>query len=409
MMPPSGYLPRLAWNVLELTAIAVPTVIAYRLLRGRITRSLLGNFFRWLLLIFVYAIVASLVLNAFMFKWGFREDSERFGLQAMLHHSAQRPWVYRVLSPEVVNAVSALFPERLSPAAERWFLERTPLVRYRSPKESWTLEKSEQWHVAYVYLLLCLLATLFAARRLTARLCGVGPAFSDYAPAVGALFLPLTFLHGGYLYDFPELMFMGLCLIAALRKNLWIYYPLFVLAVLNKESNVLLVVFFVAMTWSKWPRRRVLAHAATQFAIGATIVVALRIVFADRGGLPATLWLPLNLLYWTDWRTYVLFFEPYAALIPFPRAANLISLAVLAFLLGWGWRTQPRELRRLTILSCACVLPLFVLFAFGDEIRNLSLVFPAVYLSGCHSVGKLYRGVAAGPPSTDPLSSRTTT
>jgi hypothetical protein len=135
--------------------------------------------------------------------------------------------------------------------------------------------------------------------------------------------------------------------------------------------------------------------------VGAVLVAALRVAFRDAGGGATQAWFPLNVLFFLSPEWYAKFFAPYAPLIPVPRGINGISLALVAFAVLWRWREKPLEFRRLFLLSAAVTFPLYVLFGFLDEIRALSLVFPAIYLLGCHTVDDLYRrGGALGAGAT---------
>lgn len=388
---PPHYFEDLGRAALRFTACAALLVAAAFALRRRLDRQRLAATFRWVFLTLVYTVVAAVVLNAFMTRWGFRGDAPNHGFVHLLDHTAHRPFVYRVLSPAVVNAAASLVPEAAKSAWKPWLLRETPLLRYRAPYESWNPDKALKWHVAYGYLFLCLMAALFAARSLARAVTPVSALFSDYAPAVALLLLPLTFLRGGYLYDFSELMFLFLCTLCASRGRWLLYYVLFILAVLNKESNVLVAAIFVAFAASRLPPRQWLGHVACQLAIGAALIAALHVVFRDAGGGSTQAWFPLNVLFLLSPEWYAKFFSPYAPLVPLPRGINLISLALLAFIALWRWQQKPLEVRRLFLLTGAATLPLYVLFGFLDEIRALSLVFPAIYLLGCHTLDDLYR------------------
>jgi len=67
------------------------------------------------------------------------------------------------------------------------------------------------------------------------------------------------------------------------------------------------------------------------------------------------------------------------------------AVVLNAFIALWRWQQKPLEVRRLFLLTGATTLPLYVLFGFLDEIQALSLVFPAIYLLGCHTLDDLYR------------------
>jgi hypothetical protein len=397
-METSQYLVLLLETAIRFAAMLVVLGFVAYLLRPRITRSHVATLFRYTLMTLIYAAVASVSLVAFMSKWGFNGESPSKGFTALIEHSAQRPFVYRVLSPEIIKYVSKQVTDPVTRGDEEWFLDETPLRRYTRKFERWNLEKSVAWHVTYLYLFGCLFAAIFAARFLAASVYPrANPLFLDYAPAVAGLLLPLTFVRGGYLYDFPELMFLFLCVLALARGRWLAFYPLFVLACFNKESNVLLVAYFVAVAAPRMPRRRWMTHAGVQLAIGGAIVVGLRLAFRDNSGDPAWFLLPLNVLYLITPKTYFGFFETYAPLIPFPVGFSLISLFLVGVAALWRWSDKPLEVRRMLLLSSAVLAPLYLAFGFLDEIRALSILFPALFLAGFHSVDELYRTFAGAP------------
>ena len=356
----------------------------------------IASFLRWGLLLLVYVVVSAFVLDSFMSIWGFRGDSPRYGLEALLGRQSHRPFAYRVLSPTLIDAGVRLVPERVRAARRDWFLERSPLLRYRFANESWSLEKSVRWHVAYAYVFASLLALLFATRWLTGRTFPGRALFRDYAPAIGALLLPLSFHLGGYLYDFAELCLLTLALGALLARNDRLYYPVFVLAVLNKESDVLLAALFVAVHLGSMPRRRLAAHAACQALLGAALLAAVRWALRDHPGGPVEVWIGHNVGYWTDPASYVATFAPIAPLVRLPEPGNVALLLLVGAGLGWRWSEKPAAIRRLVVASLAITVPLLLLFAFENEIRGaLYLAFPPIYLAACHTVLGLYAGLGS--------------
>ena len=393
---PAVYWSRLFWSALWFTlGITVAAGVLCRM-REHLTERRIAAAFRGAFTLLLYTIVAALVLGTFATRWGFRGDSPHWGLEKMLAYEARQPFAYRVLSPTLINAGISIVPRSYVERHREWFLEETPVLRYRHRNESWDLDKSVAWHVAYLYLFLSLMIALYAARAVT-REAGPGPPLlSDTAPAIGVLFLPMSFLFGGYLYDFAELAFLFVCLLTMLRSQWALYYLAFVLALLNKESNILIVVYFAAICWDRVDRRQLVAHLGAQLLIGAIILIALRIVFSDNGGGPAEFWMSLNALFWLQPETYLRFDRPYAALIPTPRSANLISLFLVSSIVVIGWRACPPTLRRLALFSAAVNIPLFLIWGFLDEIRNLSLTFPALYLLGCYAIPQLWTGASDG-------------
>jgi hypothetical protein len=393
---PQNYFEDLGRAALRFAAAAALLTALYFALRRRLTRDHLARAFRGALLLLVYVIVSAVVLDAFMTRWGFRGDAPNHGFTRMLEHAADRPFVYRVLSPAVVNAGAALVPADVRTRSQGWLLERSPLLAYRAPFERWDPDKALKWHVAYAYLFASLLLALLAARGLTRSVIPGSKLFADYAPAVALLLLPLTFLRGGYFYDFPELAFLFGATLFAARGRVAAFALVYPLAILNKESDILLILTWLAFATSTRPWRSLRIAAGTQLAIGVAVVVALRIAFRDAGGGATQAWFPMNLLFFLSPEWYAKFFTPFAPLIPIPRGINLFSLALLAFLTAWRWSEKPAALRRLLLWNAVPTLPLYLLFGFLDEIRALSLLFPAIYLHGCWTLRDVY--AANEPP-----------
>ena len=141
-----------------------------------------------------------------------------------------------------------------------------------------------------------------------------------------------------------------------------------------------------------------IAHLGAQLIAGGLIMIALRFIFADNGGSPAFFTLDRNLIFWSNPKSYWSFITPYAQLILVPRGANLISLFVLFFLVLWAWNEKPRVVRRLVLLSAAFNLPLFFLFGYLDEIRNLGYEpIPDRTEKWSKSFWHMYRWLKANP------------
>jgi len=384
------YLPRLGQAfALWLIAVAVVAGVAYAC-RHQITADRVGRAFRLGFVTLIYAIVAAVVLNAFMARWGFGGDRAKYGMTRAVTYTSIRPYVYRVLTPAVINGMTAALPESAIEQRRAWLLEESPLLGFRRPNESWDLEKSVQWHVAYAYLFLTLMIALVAARGLTRAVYDFGPLFVDLAPAVALMLLPITFQWAGYSYDFPELAFLFVALLAIVRQRWWLFYPVFVLAILNKESSVLIVLYFVAFAYTKGDLRAQLGHVAAQLLIGVVLLVTVRAMFAGMGGEPQRFYMPINLLFWFDYRAYTSFATTYAPLVPMPRPGNVITLFLLGVVVAWGWSRKPPLVRTAFVLTSAVILPLTLVFGFMDEARAMAPMFPPLYLLGCHTVAELY-------------------
>jgi hypothetical protein len=395
--PAPDYLPGLALLVLHFALLVGVVIVAYRVARPHLTRRRVAAIFRYALLTLVYAAVAVMVVDVFLTRWGFGGDASPRGLRAMLAGEAERPFAYRVLTPRVIATLSDVLANPITRDNERWLLKRTPVKRYAREKESWDLRKAVEYQVGFGVLFAALLGAIFAARALSSAVYRGPPWLVDYAPAGAALLLPLTFVRGGYVYDLPELLFLFLCVLCIVKGRLGLYYPLFVLACFNKESNALIVLYFLA--WGVWnlQPRRVLAHFGVQLLIGAVIVVGLRIAFRDAPGSPTWFFGPANVLFLLRPATWWATFAAYGPIVPFPLAFNGLMLFLVGFAVCWRFMEKPIEVRGMLLLVSLVLLPLYAAFGFLDEIRALSILFPALYLTGFHTLRDLYgRALVAG-------------
>jgi hypothetical protein len=313
----------------------------------------------------------------------------------MLAFAADRPFAYRVLMPLLIRGIDAATPFWTVDAA--MFEQRDAYRRLR-------LERgTEKRQLIAAALLLCsLLGTLYAARRVSKLVYPRMPDLAaDLAPAVAVVFLPLTFIRGGYMYDFPELFFLFATLLALLKSRWWWYYALYALAVLNKESNVLVVLFFAAVGPLALSARQLRKHLILHMFVAGPLLASTRIAFAQHPGAQMENRLMQNIDFFLSPGSYFQFFEIYAPFVPVPRGFNIITMCAVAFLVACAWRRLPVVVRRLFFLVSLVAIPLYLVGSHTDEIRSLSLLFPALYLVAVHSVCSLYTHAERSSASPD--------
>ncbi|HHI02241.1 MAG: hypothetical protein DRP51_04285 [Candidatus Zixiibacteriota bacterium] len=354
-----------------------------------------SSHFRYIFLALLYFVVCLVVLNTFMDLNGFRGDSERFGFNKMMTYTAERPFAYRVLTPVLINGIVSLIPESAIAKLEKDLLHDSNLLRYVDVTENWDAVLSAKYHLTYFYLFLCLLIAIYALRKLTGIICNPPAAVLDFAPALAFIFLPMTFIHGGYMYDFPELMFYIVTLVLILKSRWPLYYLIFPLAVLNKEVGFFIILFFAVLKFREMPKPVFWRHIAAQLIIGLAILVFIRILFADN---PEPLYssrIITNLLFWINPLSYFKFYETYAPLLGIPRGGNIISLFLLIFAVLYKWKEKPVQIRTLFKYSAIVMLPLFLFLGNRDEIRGLALLFPLIYLLAVPTFIGLYNNLSS--------------
>ncbi len=328
----------------------------------------------------VYWVTASAVLDSFSDHWALGDKWRQSRFHRAIHYTVRPPFVYRLLTPWLINTISERLPEGARDALAR----RTADLRVRYGLRE---ENDVEYAVAYYLILLGYVGTLFVWRANLKALGRGSPLFWAFAPPVGLLLVPMTFMQGGFIYDSSELFLTSLALCFFLRRR-WVYfYCVFAVCVLNKESNILLPVWFLAplaieRDWKGFWRRGALA-----VAVGSPIFLAIRWIFRSR---TESAFQPMwreNLTYLLDPHTYWSGFDVYAPHVPAPEGFHLLNLLLLGLLLARTWRmAYLRELRLVFLCTVLAFAPFFLLFGFRDEVRVFGPGFAALFLLAANGV-----------------------
>lgn len=369
-----------------------PTAGAHTVARRALSaaRGSLPAVFRFLFVGLLYYLVATAVLDAFMTHWAMGDNWRKSRFNKSIHYSVGRPFVYRVLAPWLINGVSEALPEEVAEGLA---------ARTAAPRARYGLRQGNdtQYFVAYLLLLASLLGILLIWRALLSRIYTFPSAWADLAPPLVLLFYPTVFMQGGFIYDFPEVLVASAALFCFLRQRWPLFYALFVAAILNKETAVLMPVWFGAAYMVDRDRRRLLRHVGLSVAIGLVPLLAVRAYWADQpvtGGGESRL--AHNLAFLSDLSSYWRGFDAYAAGLPTPQGFHALNLLFLAALLVLAWQRAPRRLWWIFVFTTLAILPLFLLFGWEDELRVFGLAFPALFLLLVWTLRDLYSGQPAG-------------
>jgi hypothetical protein len=124
--------------------------------------------------------------------------------------------------------------------------------------------------------------------------------------------------------------------------------------------------------------------------VGLGILFGLYATYAHNGGGSVTHHLADNIAFWTNAGSYFHFLDIFTPLIRVPVGANPLLVIPFLALLVAGWGPAPTVIRRLLATSLALTIPLFVLFAERDEIRDFSLCSAAIYATCCFGARRLW-------------------
>jgi hypothetical protein len=112
--------------------------------------------------------------------------------------------------------------------------------------------------------------------------------------------------------------------------------------------------------------------------------------YAHNGGGSVSHHLADNIVFWTNAGSYFRFLDIFAPLVRVPIGANPLLVIPLIALLAAGWPSAPTIIRRLLAMSFVLTVPLFILFAEHDEIRDFSIASAPIYAMACFGARRLY-------------------
>jgi hypothetical protein len=349
-----------------------------------------------LILALIYAIAASQTVMSFASKWTTVAGHGQYSLPMILDGQTVRPYAYRVLMPAVVNTIV----DKLPATVARPLDERASRVMRAVLSEQQLVGWTERTRVAYAVILLlnflCAFALFWALRELARQYLGHEGLLRDIGPLLFALLIAITFrTDNGFIYDFSELLLAVVYLLCVQRP--FAGAAVLIVAVLNKESAILLPWFAAAAAWGEGRLRHSLPKLALQFVPAIAVMLAIRIALADRGGVGAEFYLWSNVAFWLSPTPWIYMTSPHLPLIALPFGSNILVVALVAVAVFGYWRRKPAAIRAGVVASLVVLTPLFLIWSYAHELRAMGLAFPFLFLASMHSVACWYTQAGDAP------------
>lgn len=323
------------------------------------------------------AYVAALLIVAAVSYWiflrtpGVTKNPEKASYSALLYGTADRPYAYRCVLPAVTRGVASVIPasttqeltDLLDKRAGKWLRDRIGVER-----DDFVLAV-----ISFGVSYLCFVGFGLAARSI-ARSQYVQPAgFAEIASLIAVVLLPAMFRYNSYLYD-PATLFLFTWALAMLAWGRWsLYLPLFLVAALNKETAVVLVLLFALydIGGRRMPTSRYLLLGAAQVALFLLAKLSVNHWFAANGGSFVEFHLGRNL-----------------SKLQSMDVTTAVAWGALLILIVRRWTDKPLLLRE----GVWMLVPLAGLAGFlgwFDELRGYYEVYVVILLLVAHGVTDL--------------------
>jgi hypothetical protein len=314
----------------------------------------------------------------------------RARFEACIHGRCDKPYVQRVLVPWAVRAGIAVMPEATR-AKAAGFVRR---LLGADPRLQYGRDYPVEFGLASLLLFASLLGFAFALRRLARVTLGPECWQAWVVPVVALALLPGVYTYMNYVYDLPNLFLftLGLVLIAEHRRA---FFPLFVIAVVNKETAIFLTLVWVLENHRSLPAKALALGVGLQTFLWLVLRGAIGFIYRNNPGDAIEWHLPRNL-------------STLSKIVSSPFNGTLLSkgrehwpaavgLVLVVFLLA-SLRHAPRFLR----YALCVAVPIFAMSIFMslmEELRIYYEVYPTVLLVLASGAGALFRRSVAGSAS----------
>lgn len=246
-------------------------------------------------------------------------------------------------------------------------LQDTRLVK----KLGWEPERLVDYTVASFIFFGCFLGLAFALRSLIAAFYPRYVLLSEFGLSLGLITLPIFFRYYNQIYYPATLLLFAMGILLLTRKSLHWYYLCFVLASINKETSVLLILLFYVAFRGKMPFSRFVSQITFQVILYIIIRGAISYAFEDNEGSFAQFHLGYN----------------FYVLTQSTRLFYVITVyGMFALLILRRWNEKPAFLRSGLIVTLTPLIALVFVFGNLDEPRVYYEAFPFVFLLSIPSV-----------------------
>ena len=317
------------------------------------------------------ALALSLAVTAWIVFVGEGIDAYyRSRLVDMVHGTAYRPYVYRLLVPGLARLGTIVLPSGVSASLTRAF-ESWP-----GRPEGWPPDHAADYVLVIAIMGMSLMGFAAAVRALSRATFSATPLVHALIALGAVAALPLTFgPFSRQIYDFTTLCLFTWCLVFIAARRWLAFAGAFALACVNKESSILLaLVYLVHVARSDTGLSRSQALGLFLYQLAAFALVRAVVVYAFRANPGDSVEVHLF-----DHNQYVL-------LNPGEMSRRLILLVAVAVAGTWGWPDKPPFLRHAFATLAPALVVIGVTVGMVDEIRAYYEMYAVVVLMAAHTL-----------------------
>lgn len=333
--------------------------------------GLLNKCITQMIILFLVLVVTAAGFCGFFSKWALRDGDRHFGIDRMINGTASRPFVHRQLIPKVTKTIIKNLPhnvkKNLTNKLQKEMHFNNIYAKTKIPK-GMVLEYYLVVIITFVFFYASVIVLASTLAKVT------GDKISGYLTSLlFALLIPFLEAYGGYYYDFAELFFLFSAANLALN-GFW--KPLIVLSVFalaNKEAYFwFLPTLYPFFSEKYYSRKTIFIIFGCMFLCGIEYLYISQLYSGNAGG--ATFhWFLKNLKSLVSLKFYFNIDTTYG--LPLGYGFFFIHIVYVFWVFRNGWRKLPDSLKKHIKIASAINIPLYLLFCYPGEVRNLSLLY----------------------------------
>lgn len=337
----------------------------------------------------IYVALSIFALSHFLRSSLLGDYYYRATFEATYQDKAWKPFVYRILIPTVAKAIVDATPESLEKSINKAVedFKRNPdfrVVKKFLPKLSRLFPKPDRNYPRLVTIILiyaCIWGYIAMMHKLGMHLFPGTSGVGWFAPIFGVLAISSFSLPQQYLYDIPVLFLSAACYYFMAARNFKLYMLFFVLACLNKETSIFILIFFTLWFYSRLDAKPYAALWSLQCFLYMLIKLVLTFAYWHNPG-----------VFLEDGLGRVL------AEDVFTRANlyRILTIAMLFFLLAYRW-AEKTDFLKMGLLVMPFVYFSYLLYGWPGEYRVFFDVMPLAVLLITHT---LIEGTGVGGSPT---------
>ncbi|MHC4132442.1 MAG: hypothetical protein ACYSR3_10675 [Planctomycetota bacterium] len=273
---------------------------------------------------------------------------KRAMLQDMVYGRAYRPFVKRQLVPIIVRAGVWILPEQLEQKLEEEFSQSG-----LAAKLGWPKDYAAEFILTLGVMYASLVGFLIVLKQFFSIFLNIPRWFSHLVVLLVGVSLPVTFAGQMYIYDFMQLLIFTLGILLLYEQKWSLFYPVYILACINKETSVLIPFVFLCWKGLEVLKKSNLWHFLFQVVIGFGICFLISYIFRNNPG---------GSMEWHLERNLNMSFS----ILGWARLAFLFCVIILSL---WKLSKAPLFLRCGLLATLPILMVTSFLFGYIDELR----------------------------------------